>query len=101
MPDNDNKWVGYQFTKRSTDIGGILMEIWQDDINHVTEKNEWRQLVSWVMMNQQSSLSPPNDHIDPPIYSRVGPVREATEPKPVQAPPKKLLSLSEQLEKLK
>lgn len=104
MPDLvNNKMTGFKFIIKRGDPNGVLAEVWQDDIDHVTKKNEWGRLGSWVMMNHNNNviLEPPSDHQEQIPYC--GPVREESKKvKSVAAPSKKegLLSLSEQLEKL-
>lgn len=87
MP-SDIKWIGYKFIKRSTDNGGVLMELWQD-------KND-----QWELVNSSMGIDPGWRQ----LTFASGPVWEGSKKvKSVAAPSKKegLLSLSEQLEKLK
>lgn len=91
MPDLvNNKMTGFKFIIKRGDPNGVLMELWQD-------KND-----QWELVNSSIGIDPgwiqlPSDH---QITFASGPVRKGPS---LPAPSKKegLLSLSEQLEKLK
>jgi len=67
-------WVGYKFIKRNTD-SGVLMELWQDDINHVKNKNSWKKVGNWVEKPGYKIVS----NSEPIIATYVMPAKEYTE----------------------
>jgi hypothetical protein len=90
----DNKWVGYRFTKRYTS-DRVLMEIWKDLGNNgdTTPSNQWVRIQS-VLEESEHWRQPPNDHIDPPI-GQCGLVKN--DEKPIVNPDKDIFSINEQM----